>query len=78
LQKLPVTLFDLKDGECATVQAFTGEMELQSRLVEMGILPGIKIRRIKTAPMNGPIELKVRGYHVSLRQDDACNILIQQ
>jgi Fe2+ transport system protein FeoA len=73
-----VTLFDLIDGEIATVHSFIGDMELQSRLVEMGILPGIRIRRIKTAPMNGPIELKVRDYHVSLRQDDARNILIQQ
>ncbi len=73
-----MTLFDLIDGEIATVHSFIGDMELESRLVEMGILPGIRIRRIKTAPMNGPIELKVRDYHVSLRQDDARNILIQQ
>lgn len=73
-----MTLFDLIDGEIATVHSFIGDMELQSRLVEMGILPGIRIRRIKTAPMNGPIELKVRDYHVCLRQDDARNILIQQ
>ena len=73
-----MTLFDLIDGEIATVHSFIGDMELQSRLVEMGILPGIRIRRIKTAPMNGPIELKVCDYHVSLRQDDARNILIQQ
>ena len=73
-----MTLFDLIDGEIATVHSFIGDMELQSRLVEMGILPGIRIRRIKTAPMNGPIELKVRDYHVSLRQDDARIILIQQ
>ena len=73
-----MTLFDLIDGEIATVHSFIGDMELQSRLVEMGILPGIRIRRIKTAPMNGHIELKVRDYHVSLRQDDARNILIQQ
>ena len=73
-----MTLFDLIDGEIATVHSFIGDIELESRLVEMGILPGIRIRRIKTAPMNGPIELKVRDYHVSLRQDDARNILIQQ
>ncbi len=73
-----MTLFDLIDGDIATVHSFTGDMELQSRLVEMGILPGIRIRRIKTAPMNGPIELKVRDYHVSLRQVDARNILIEK
>ena len=42
-----MTLFDLIDGEIATVHSFTGDMELESRLVEMGILPGIRIRRIK-------------------------------
>ena len=77
MRELSVTLFELKDGEIATVHSFKGDMELQSRLVEMGILPGISIRRIKTAPMNGPIELKVRDYHVSLRQNDARNILIK-
>jgi Fe2+ transport system protein FeoA len=77
MRELPVTLFELKDGEIATVHSFKGDMKLQSRLVEMGILPGISIRRIKTAPMNGPIELKVRDYHVSLRQNDARNILIK-
>ena len=73
-----MTLYDLPDGEIGVVESFSGEMELQSRLVEMGILPGIRIRRIRTAPMNGPIELKVRDYHVPLRQEDAKNIIIDQ
>ncbi len=73
-----MTLFDLQDGQLAVIHSFTGDMELQSRLVEMGILPGIKIRRIKTAPMKGPIELKVRDYHVSLRQSDAKHIVIEE
>lgn len=73
-----MTLYDLEDGKIATIQSFSGKMDLQSRLVEMGIMPGIQIRRIKTAPMNGPIEIKVRDYHVSLRQEDAHNILISK
>ncbi len=73
-----MTLYDLEDGKIATIQSFSGEMELQSRLVEMGIMPGIQIRRIKAAPMNGPIEIKVRDYHVSLRQEDAHNIMISE
>ncbi len=71
-----MTLFDLEDGKIATVQSFLGETELQSRLVEMGIIPGVQIRRIKTAPLHGPIEIKVRNYHVSLRQEDARFILV--
>ncbi|MFQ6676848.1 MAG: ferrous iron transport protein A [Fidelibacterota bacterium] len=72
-----MTLFDLEDGKIVTVQSFLGETELQSRLVEMGIMPGIQIRRIKTAPLRGPIEIKVRNYHVSVRQEDAHFILVK-
>ncbi len=71
-----MTLLDLKDSQTATIHSFRGDMELQSRLVEMGILPGIRIRRIKAAPMKGPIEIKVRDYHVSVRQLDAQKILV--
>ncbi len=73
-----MTLCELKDGQIATVHSFTGDTELQSRLVEMGIMPGIRIRRIKRAPMDGPIEFKVRDYHISLRQVDAGNILVSK
>lgn len=50
--------------------------ELQSRLVEMGILPGTEIRMIKRTPFNGPLEFKVRDYYVSVRKNDAAHIEI--
>ena len=63
-------------GETVMVNAFNASLELQSRLVEMGILPGVKIRLIKSAPFKGPVELKIRGYHVFLRWKDAQHILV--
>ncbi len=72
-----MTLNNLADGQIATVISFAGTMDLQSRLVEMGILLGVRIRRIKAAPFNGPIEIKVRDYHVSLRSKDAENIILE-
>ena len=64
-------------GELAVIKAFDADLQLQSRLVEMGILPGIEIRMIKKAPFKGPIELKIRGYEVSLRYGDAEQVLVQ-
>ena len=75
---MPVrTLPSLSPGETAVIQTFNADFNLQSRLVEMGILPGVEIRMIKKAPFKGPIEFKIRGYEVSLRYVDAEQVLVQ-
>ena len=71
------TLTNLSEGETAVIQTFNAGLNLQSRLVEMGILPGVEIRLIKKAPFKGPIAFKIRGYEVSLRHGDAEQILLQ-
>ena len=71
-----MTLCDLNIDQTATVKGFTGDMNFQSRLVEMGILPRVRIRLIKFSPLGGPVEIKVRNYYVSIRKHDASNILI--
>ena len=68
---------DMNPGEIANIIGFSGNLINQSRLVEMGLLPGVKIRLVKKTPLNGPIELKIRDYYVTIRQKDAINILIQ-
>ena len=70
-------LTTLSSGETAVIQTFNAELNLQSRLVEMGILPGIEIRLIKKAPLKGPIAFKIRGYEVSLRYSDAKQVFVQ-
>ena len=70
-------LITLSPGETAVIQTFNTELNLQSRLVEMGILPGVEIRLIKKAPFKGPIAFKIRGYEVSLRYRDAEQVLVQ-
>ena len=75
---MPVrTLPSLSPGETAVIQTFNTNLNLQSRLVEMGILPGVEIRLIKKAPFKGPIAFKLRGYEVSLRYGDAEQVLVQ-
>ena len=71
------TLPSLSPGETAVIQIFNTNLNLQSRLVEMGILPGVEFRLIKKAPFKGTIALKLRGYEVSLRYVDAEQVLVQ-
>lgn len=67
-------LADFKPGDIVILKEFSGSMELQSRLVEMGFVPNIKIRIVKYAPWKGLIELKIRNYYVTMRKEDAQEI----
>jgi Fe2+ transport system protein FeoA len=68
---------DMNSGETGVISGFSHNMDLQSRLVEMGILPGVMIRVIKWAPWRGSVQLQVRDYHVSIRREDAVNIYVK-
>ena len=70
------TLSSLETGDTAVIKQFKGNSRLQSRLVEMGVLAGIKVRMIKKTPFHGPLEIKIRSYHLSLRWQDAAQILV--
>jgi Fe2+ transport system protein FeoA len=47
------------------------------RLREMGLLPGTTVTLIRAAPLGDPIEIKVRGYHLSLRLEEAEQITLE-
>ncbi len=47
------------------------------RLREMGVLPGTKITLVRVAPLGDPIEIKVRGYNLSLRKSEAAHVLVE-
>ena len=71
------TLRDIKVGSSARVRRVRGEGALQRRIMDMGITKGCLIQVRKAAPLGDPIEIKVRGYELSLRKDDAALIEVQ-
>ncbi|MCD8481961.1 MAG: ferrous iron transport protein A [Verrucomicrobia bacterium] len=50
---------------------------VQWRLMEMGVLPGTRIRFVRQAPLGDPVEIEIRGYHLSLRRAEAAEILVE-
>ena len=70
------TLRDVKIGEKATVTRLIGEGALKRRIMDMGITKGTEIFVRKVAPLGDPMELRVRGYDLSLRKADAEMILV--
>ena len=70
------TLKSAKIGETVKVLKFNGEGAVKRRLMDMGITKGTSIYIRKVAPLGDPIEVTVRGYELSLRKDEAENIII--
>lgn len=70
-------LNEAKCGTSGSVISVKGEQELRRRLLEMGFTTGVVVEIIRRAPLGDPIECKLRGYLLSLRSEDAKNILIE-
>jgi Fur family ferric uptake transcriptional regulator len=70
-------LSDLKQGQSATIVRVGGSSLLRRRVLEMGILRGTEVYVEKYAPLRDPMELIVKGYHVSLRVEEAADIDVE-
>lgn len=71
------TLKETKCGETVTVTKLGGEGALKRRIMDMGITKGTQIYVRKVAPLGDPVEIRVRGYELSIRKGDAENILVE-
>jgi Fe2+ transport system protein FeoA len=65
------TLADVPRGASATIRALLGRDAVVQRLLEMGLTEGADVHVVRFAPLGDPIEVKVRGYLLSLRREDA-------
>jgi Fe2+ transport system protein FeoA len=71
-----VNLSELKEGQLATIVKVGGGGMLRRRLLEMGLHGGVEIRVEKYAPLRDPLELVTGGCHVSLRVEEAAQIVV--
>jgi len=68
---------DLDVGQTGRVIRVVGADEISSRILEMGVTPGVEIRRLGSAPLGDPLEFELRGYRLSLRKAEAAHIEIE-
>lgn len=71
------TVADLQLGQRAVVREIGGDDRMAIRLLEMGFVPGVEVALIKKAPLGDPLELRLRGYHVSLRKAEARAVRVE-
>jgi Fe2+ transport system protein FeoA len=70
-------LGDLRPGEAGVIQKLACRRQLRRRLMDMGVVAGTLVEVERVAPLGDPIELKLKGFHLSLRRDEASEILVE-
>ncbi len=73
-----VTLDTVKPGEKATVTSVDGERDIKKRITEMGLTRGAVVEVERVAPLGDPLDIKVRGYRLSLRKEEASKVMVEK
>lgn len=63
-------------GDKGTILQVCGNPDFRRRMMEMGFIKGTEVKVIKYAPLSDPIEFVLKGYHLSLRREEAAEILM--
>jgi len=71
-------LANLPVGKTAKVLSIDGNTPITKRLMEMGVVPGVAVRLVKSAPFGDPVEIRVRGYNLAMRKSEAQTIEVEQ
>ena len=73
-----MTLAQLPAGKSGVITTVGGEGALRCRLLDMGLIPRTEVTLQKIAPMGDPIQIRVRGYELTLRIEDAKKIEVRE
>jgi Fe2+ transport system protein FeoA len=73
---IPLSL--LQPGDQGEVVQVKAQGQVRQRLLEMGFIRGARLRVEKLAPLGDPMELVIKGYHLSLRRDESACILVHR
>ena len=72
-----VSLSKMSVGQKGCIREFVVESDDCERIEEMGVTPGEHVEVVRYAPLGDPIEIKIRGYHLSLRKEEAALIQVE-
>ena len=72
-----VSLSKMSVGQKGHIREFVVESDDCERIEEMGVTPGEHVEVVRYAPLGDPIEIKIRGYHLSLRKEEAALIHVE-
>lgn len=72
-----VKLRDLEPGTHGTIQRLSCRGHLRRRLMDMGVVAGTRFEVERVAPLGDPVELRIMGFHLTLRKQEAGDIWVE-
>lgn len=72
-----LTLDQVVPGSAVIVEKVGGARSFRRRLMELGLIPGIKVEVLRIAPFGDPLELSVRGCNLSIRAAEAKQVEVE-
>ena len=76
MEAMMTSLADLQPGQRARIDELQGDPALVQRILEMGLTEDEEVTIVRFAPLGGPLEVRVRGYNLSLRRAEAARIQV--
>jgi len=70
-------LNELKPGEKGKIVKVGGKGSIHRRILDMGVVSGVQVEVQRVAPLGDPIEIRVKGYNLTLRKEEAANIQVE-
>jgi len=70
-------LHELRPGEKGKIVKVGGVGGSRRRLLDMGLVSGSEVEVERVAPLGDPVEIRIKGYHLSLRKEEAINIQVE-
>ena len=71
-----MSLAELAPGAAAVVETVGGDRAFRRRLMEMGLVPGTRVRLVKIAPLGDPMEIELRHGRLSIRRHEAALVAV--
>lgn len=71
-----MTLAAMHPGQNAMILKVDGPGAISRRMADMGVVPGQEIRLVRVAPLGDPLDIRLMGYHLSLRREEAMRVQV--
>ncbi len=75
---MSILLNELRPGEKGQIERVSGEGAIKRRIRDMGVTTGSLVEVVRVAPLGDPMDVKIKGYHLSLRKEEASGILVKK
>jgi DtxR family transcriptional regulator, Mn-dependent transcriptional regulator len=75
---MSIPLSEMKPGEKAQIERVSGDGAVKRRIRDMGVTTGSLVEVVRVAPLGDPMDVKIKGYHLSLRKEEAADISVKK